>query len=50
MDKNKPEGEEIPIETVRTYTQKPQSNEVDVSEKEGGIEPIRKFNNVQELI
>ena len=21
MDKNKPEGEEIPIETVRTYTQ-----------------------------
>ena len=50
MDKIKPEGEEIPTETVRTYTQKPQINEVDVSDKEGGIESIRKFNNVQELI
>ena len=50
MDKNKPEGEEIPIETVRTYTQNPQNNEVNVSEKEGGIKSMRKFNNVQELI
>ena len=33
MNKNKPKGDEIATEIVKTYTQKPQSNKIGVSEK-----------------
>ena len=50
MTENKPQREEIPIETFSSYIQKPQSNEVGVSKKEEGSESIRRFIHVQELI